>query len=419
MSSQTVEVSDVFGVRPSVSQYTYVDRGNLDTRLKVYLRDHLHLAISGDSKTGKSWLRQKIFDNPLVYQARLRHETTDIYKEALRQLGIQLIIKETENGTKNYEFAATGEHGTSLLAKISAKLKLGYSASRSVEKQVIGEEVDNLQFICEALKQSGRRLVIEDFHYLSEDVRTDLAHDLKTMWDYECFVTIVGIWSDDNLLHRLNSDLTERTKELTIKWSPEDLKQIVVKGGEVLNVSFSDKVTNFLVEISYGNAGLLQALLKELLYFHQVYETQKAEKLIDNYDDVESVALAHADGLNTRYQDFAEKVNRGIRKRENSTDIYAHALAEIFGASDSELISGVDRNDIYNQAHARQPRIQKGNLRTALENFERLQVDENGKGLVLAYSNDKVRCVDSQLLFYRRFSTVQWPWEEIIQEARK
>lgn len=318
MNRRAVKVSDVFGVRPSVSKYTYVDRGNLDTQLKAYLQDHLHLAISGDSKTGKSWLRQKVFDNPLVYQARLKHETSDIYKEALRQLGIRLSIKEVENGTRNYEFVAMAEHGTNLLAKLSAKLGFGFSASKATEKQVIGEEVDNLQFICEALKESGRRLVIEDFHYLSEETRTDLAHDLKTMWDYECFVTIVGIWSDDNLLLRLNPDLTERTKELTIKWSSEDLKQIVAKGEKALNVSFSDEVTNYLVDISYGNAGLLQSLLKELLYHHSIYESQKDTKVVNSVDSVESVALLHAEELNTRYQDFAEKVNRGIRKRKTA-----------------------------------------------------------------------------------------------------
>lgn len=94
MSYENPQVTDVFGVNPKVSQYTYVDRGKLDNRLKVYLRDSLHLAISGDSKTGKSWLRQQIFNNPLVYQARLKHETTDIYKEALRKLGIGLRVSE-------------------------------------------------------------------------------------------------------------------------------------------------------------------------------------------------------------------------------------------------------------------------------------------------------------------------------------
>lgn len=237
------------------------------------------------------------------------------------------------------------------------------------------------------------------------------------MWDYGCFVTIVGIWTDDNLLLRLNPELSQRVKELTISWDAKDLKQIVLRGGEALNVKFLDEVTDYLVEISYGNAGLLQTLLKEVLLDHDIFDRQKTTKVIKDVSMVEYVALKQAEELNTIYQDFAEKVGRGIRKRKNSTGIYAHALDVIFRAEDSHLKSGVSLTEIHKEANARQPRIQKGNLRSALEKLERLQVDENGKGLILAYSNDKVRCVDSGLLFYRRFSTVQWPWEDIIREA--
>ena len=40
--------------------------------------------------------------------------------------------------------------------------------------------------------------------------------------------------------------------------------------------------------------------------------------------------------------------------------------------------------------HARETRIQKGNLITALGNIERLQVDSEGRGLVLSYAEGRV-----------------------------
>ena len=51
--------------------------------------------------------------------------------------------------------------------------------------------------------------------------------------------------------------------------------------------------------------------------------------------------------------------------------------------------------------------------------FEGLQVDQDGRGLVLAYNeaNSEVTVVDRQLLLYRRYSTVMWPWEDLIAEA--
>ena len=127
----------------------------------------------------------------------------------------------------------------------------------------------------------------------------------------------------------------------------------------------------------------------------------------------------YAEQLNPLYQQFAKRVSGGIRKRSNSTGIYAHAMAVILRASDDELASGLPLDTIYNRAHEREPRIQKGNLRSVLEKFEGLQVDEEGRGLVLAYNEatEEITVVDMQLLLYRRYSTVSWPWETIITES--
>jgi len=54
-----------------------------------------------------------------------------------------------------------------------------------------------------------------------------------------------------------------------------------------------------------------------------------------------------------------------------------------------------------------------------LEKFEALQVDDDGRGLVLSYNNatSEMTVVDRQLLLYRRYATVKWPWEDLIREV--
>ena len=82
--------------------------------------------------------------------------------------------------------------------------------------------------------------MIEDFHYLAEDARRACAFDLKTLWDYNCFVIIVGIWNDRNLFLNLNPDLSGRVQELPIEWNDEDLERIFAKGGAALRSSLRD-----------------------------------------------------------------------------------------------------------------------------------------------------------------------------------
>ena len=94
-------------------------------------------------------------------------------------------------------------------------------------------------------------------------------------------------------------------------------------------------------------------------------------------------------------------------------------MAAIICANDDQLINGFSAKKIHAIAHARQKRIQLPNLRSVLGKFTELQIDADGRGLVIAYDtqNEMVSVVDRQLLLYRRYSTVKWPWEEIIEEV--
>lgn len=413
------EVSEVFGINTEVSEHTYVNRSDLDSKLQNYLRTNHHIIIRGDSKTGKSWLRQRILENPIVIQCRLNMSLTDIYKATLSSLGIKLLVSEQTEHSFTGELTAETEFGTSILAKVAAKLGLQASTKSTRERIDLTQGIDNLKYVAELINESHRRLVIEDFHYLNEEVRTQFAFDLKTMWDYKCYVIIIGVWAEDNLLLRLNEDLLARTREVIIRWNDADLKKILDNGCNALNLELSPSVISSLVSISYGNAGILQRLTQDALMEAGITESTWERQRVHDHNCVESAALYYAEELNTVYQNFAKKVSSGIRTRKNSTGIYAHALAVILESTDEELKNGIPVEDIFSVAHQREPRIQLGNLKTALEKIERLQVDDNGQGLVLSFANEKVRLVDYQLLLYRRFSTVKWPWEDLIREAEK
>ncbi len=198
-----------------------------------------------------------------------------------------------------------------------------------------------------------------------------------------------------------------------------DLNLILDRGGHALQLLFSNEVKARIIADCFGNAGILQRLALGTLDEIGITEAQGAPTPVDNIGAVESAEMAYAEQLNALYQQFAKLVSSGIRKRENSTGIYAHAMAVIMAADDSELMRGLPLNVIFDRAYARQNRIQRGNLAKVLEKFEELQVDEDGRGLVLSYNENtgEVSIVDRQLLLYRRYATVKWPWEDMISEA--
>lgn len=416
-----MKVDQVFGISPEVRDNSYVDRGNLDAEMAKMLDRTTHIAIRGPSKSGKSWLRQKVLRDPITVQCRLQKPFTDIYVDALSQLEIGVTVRESKQGVFKATVSATGSFGLKLLAKFGMAASAGYDHSNGEETKPVGHDVSDLRFVAEILKASGRRLVIEDFHYMSTDDRRGFAFDLKALWDYGVFVVIIGVWSETNLLLHLNPDLTGRVTEMGIDWSRDELLHVLDKGGNSLNIVFGDEVSKKLTDLSYSNAGLLQQLTLLTLDDAKIIENDHAKPAIDLKDPncVDNGSMVYAEQLNPFYQQFAKRVAAGMRTRNNATGIYAHAMAVIMDATDDELIKGLHARKIYERAVKRQPRIQFGNLKAILDKLSSLQIDQDGRGLILGYSSatEEVTVVDRQLLLYRRFSTVRWPWEDLIGEV--
>ncbi len=197
------KTADVFGINSDVRPDSYVDRGDLDESITKLLERNTHIALKGESKCGKSWLRQKNIPNALVVQCRLGRGAIDIYIDALSQLEVRFIVSDKTTGKVEGRVEAKGTVGEGLIAKVfglTGSLTAGGTASHSSEKakELVGHDINDLRYVAALIRESGRRLVVEDFHYLSVDERQKLAFDLKALWDYGLYAIIIGVWSQSN-----------------------------------------------------------------------------------------------------------------------------------------------------------------------------------------------------------------------------
>lgn len=416
--------NEVFGVSPHINQYSYCDRSSLDGKFTRLLRRNVHIAIKGPSKCGKSWLRQKCLDDAILVQCRLGMTADDIYRQALSSLGVQFDIQKSSETNFSAELSGGGEFKVPFLAKAEA------GASGSVEHNQgsstsldFATSIQNLEFIATSIRDSGRRLVIEDFHYLDLETRAKLAFDLKTFWDYNCKVIIIGVWTQTNLLTYMNPDLTGRIEEISIEWTDDELRQVIDNGSQALKIQIDDNIKNDMICDSFGNVGILQSLLLRLVEDEAgIEETQDFNTLIVNPVFYDNAAKGYANQLDGLYQQFAQTLSTGIRQRKKkSTGIYALSMEAIVNATDRQLMKGFSRDDIYTITNGKEPRIKKGNLKSVLKKLVELQRPETGRSLVISYdeSIDSVFAIDLQLLFYRKHHTMKWPWEEMAEEARQ
>ncbi|QFP61912.1 hypothetical protein [Brucella anthropi] len=416
-----IRASDVFGIRTTVSEYSYIDRGNLDKSVRELADRDQHIALKGESKSGKSWLRQRIFTEANVIQCRINDTVADIYKQILANLNISVVTETSTSKTGTISFEGTAEIGWKFLAKAAGTLAADGEYTKERIVRPIGRDEMDIEFISQLILSSERKLVIEDFHYLSTAAQRQLAHELKTLWDYKVYAVIVGVWHRKNYLTYLNSDLAGRITEVGVEWSESELIDSFQKGCAALNIWVDPTLTTRAAQDSYNNVGILQSLALLFLDACQITEKQNTTVELLEKGKLDDAGMAYAEQLEAVYSLFAERVSEGIRKRKDATQIYAFALWTILGSSDEEAKNGLTVDWIYERAHSRQSRIQKPNLRAVLRKFKELQVDDRGKGIVLSYdeANDTVLLIDKGVLFYRKYTTQVWPWERIAMEAKE
>ncbi len=204
------KTSDVFGISNTILYDSYIDRGEKDKLIQRYLARTTHIALRGESKCGKSWLRQKNIPKAIVVQCRYGKKVIDIYRDALSQLGINLILENENSSSIKGRIETQTEFGINILVKLKLISAIEGENVKKEKKKPVGKDINDLKFIADIINASGRRLVIEDFHYLSMKERENFAFELKALWDYGCFVVIIGVWSQSNMLLNLNPDLSGR-----------------------------------------------------------------------------------------------------------------------------------------------------------------------------------------------------------------
>lgn len=414
-------LEEVFGISARVDSPSYVDRGRLDERFRRALASNRHIAVHGGSKQGKSWLRIKGLsaDEAIVVQCELSSTPTSLLKDALGRLGVRAELRTTKSreleGSLDFR---TGVEAGKLLAKIKGEVGGELECTQGTETayEPIGQAPGNLAWVSSTIVKSSKRLVLEDFHYISEPVQKELAFLLKAMGEYGLFVIVVGVWPKDHLLTYYNGDLEGRVEDIHLKWDNEELREVLARGAEALRVEFADRVLDDLVAEASGNVGLVQRLAYQLCLAEEIAEqvsTWRPKRSIDFGPSMGAAKRAVAEEMQGRFQTFADNFVRGMRRLPEGLEVYRHLLQAATDATDEELTEGVDSALLLTRiaAHGGGD-IRASDLTQALDRIDRLQAKIDVRPPVLTYSRSgrKLALADRAFLFFRRNGSPRWPW---------
>lgn len=415
------ELQDVFGIATEVRPLSYVDRGGLDDRLTYLLQTDRHISIHGDTKQGKSWLRRRVLEEngTITVQCGLDSTFSSIVREALGLLNIRAPGRASEDSEKGGSYSASGGGAfrVPLLGGVDASAEAQGSTTfgKSFEFEPIGQSAEDLAWVSRLLRDSGKRLVLEDFHYVSEQNRRDIAYRLKAMLDYGVPVVVVGIWPQEtDMLVYYDGDLDGRVDSLYLAWDDGELRDVLRQGAEAMNVAIDADVMDLIITDSVGNVGLLQRIAEQVFLVEGVPRTVSEQRSIGSTDSLNEARRLVSLSMRGRFGAFAENFVVGMRRLGSGLEVYRHLLRAFTGATDDELLTGVDSAELLSRINADAVReVRLSDLTQALDRVGRLQSKIGINPPVLSYSPDSRRLflVDRAFLFYRRYGTASWPWE--------
>lgn len=408
-----VKLSEVYGVARGIPK-TYVKRDYVDNKFVNSLNRDKHIVIFGGSKQGKTCVRKYNLsdDDYIIVQCSSGTSRLQIYESVFKQVNVSLKVtdKSTVSGTKKFEITASGKGGVPFFAEASGQGKAGYDTKDESVTEQFYLELDpaDPNDVVQALKALGfkKYIVLEDFHYLSEEVQREVSFDLKIFHEKSDIVFIVvGVWLESNKLVLYNGDLAGRLVPVDAdRWEEHDLKQVILEGQPLLNVEFSSEVKDEILRLCQGNIGVLQETCYRLCERADVFERQDELKQIDDPSEVKDIVKSIGAEQAGRYQKFLEEFSEGLNKTE--LEMYRW-ITYVLVASDSiALKKGLKLSVIFrrlNEVHPkRQGQLLQNNVLQALQNTAKVQHKYHVKPVILDFdqTENQLRVTDSGFILY-------------------
>ncbi len=420
MTRQMYTIDHVFGISRDLP-LNYVARHSADDELVANLTRDKHVVIYGSSKQGKTCLRKHCLkeEDYITVQCSNKWTIAELHSNILKRAGYEIELSNKKSITgKNKINASLGVKTPLLSAKIGGEG--GTEESSEVEKKELELDPEDANDIIGALQEIGfsKYIVLEDFHYLTQECQRDFAIALKAFHEKSalCFL-IVGVWLEENRLVVYNGDLTGRIVAINAdKWTNEELSKVIDLGAELLNVQFTDDTKRSLISGANESVYIVQEACRQICIQSGVTKTSDTPRQIGQNVDVRSIITAVVNQQNARYLSFVTQFAEGFQ--QTRLEMYKWILYPILRSESQALEQGLRYSVIRRLLEENHPlgeKLNLGNLTQALLSTASLQVSKGITPIILDYdqTNRKLNIVDRGFLLWLEHEDKQELLEEV------
>lgn len=274
-----LKVIEVFSTS-RLSKFSYVSRvykNNMtydDYLYQSLLENDKIISITGPTKCGKTTLTKKVIQPSALVRIHGAEITSPdkLWELVLAKLKAQIASKETRGKDSEHEIGAEAGSGSgpiSWLFGLVGKGSYKWKSRKSNSIQLDNKQSDHQNAI-KIMVEKKSVLVIDDFHYISEEVQKAICRQLKGDLESDKGhppIVLCSIPSRGDATTRALSELQGRVSSIKFShWNDEDLYGIIEKGFGHLNytVTNEDVIRTYLINEALGSPHVIQDCCKSI-----------------------------------------------------------------------------------------------------------------------------------------------------------
>lgn len=361
------------------------------------------VSLSGPTKTGKTVLCRRILgEREFVWVDGGQVQTSE---EFWGKVAGELNIPLEREVSKGSETALSLEGSVPFITTASGSKLVSSATTERVR-------IDGMASALATMLEQKIMLVVDDFHYLDEEVRRAIMRNVKGAVFSGLKVILLSVSHRVFDAIKAESELTGRFTAITLpNWSKDDLAQIPRIGFSALKVECHSAMISSLCDEAQESPFLMQKFCWEICFDNDIDEAPFMGKKQINPDysiDKMLQRVSNDAGLPI-YQKLSAgpQIRKARAKRPlqdgGTADIYQAILLALAATGPKALIPYEElRQELNNLLSEQVP--QKHEITSALKHLAAL-AREFGKGAAIDWNEDtrEVNLVDPYLRFYLRW----------------
>ncbi len=339
-----IRYQDVF-VPGGFPRHTYNPRAELqlETRLAEVKENLCKLVtVTGHTKSGKTVLTRKVLptEEAIWIDGGTVSQEDDFWHVVIEQLELFQSMQQQESSGSSNNLGTKASAGANfLVAKGNGEISctLGRNSTQATTRsRTLSSKVLALQ----GLRESRRALVIDDFHYLPNELQGSIVRALKPLIFDGVPVVVIAIPHRRYDAMKVEREMTGRVLPIEIPiWSQSELQFIPDTGFSLLNSHVPVNLVDNLANEAIGSPHLVQDFCRGICRIHKIDYSPSNRTVPLSKPDIDYVFRDVADTIG---RPIFEKLARGPRQRTDrvpralkdgrNVDIYElilHALAHL------------------------------------------------------------------------------------------